>query len=316
MLTIKRILFPTDFSTCAESAFAQAAFLAERYGAELHVLHVEVEPQHHPAAELLDELLIDEQSAPAPTQPLLAQRYARSATAAPFLVHAHLEALSAADAILDYATEHDVDLIVMGTHGRRGMRRFWLGSVAEEVVRRSTCPVFTVRPPMLDKGAAPLERILVPVDFSDYTRLAITYARHLAEAYGASLDLLHVVEEAVLPHVYGIEPVAVSVADIQDRTREALKNLVSGLDLGLPAEAHVLIGHPALSIVQYAERTQPDLIVVATHGRTGFRRFLMGSVAEKVVRMAPAPVFTVKSFGRSLLPEEATLESGATAVER
>ena len=201
-------------------------------------------------------------------------------------------------AILAYAAQEAVDLIVMGTHGRRALDRLLLGSVAAKVVRLAECPVFTVgfEAASWEKGAA--RRILVPVDFSDHARLALAYARDLAAMYGAHLDLLHVIEETALTAAYGMEPVVAQIPDVEGPARKALERLVQ--DVGgpeVPYTVHVTVGHPAYEIAEFAERQRIDLIVIATHGLTGIKRLLLGSVAEHVVHRAPCPVFTVKGFG-------------------
>src|SRR5690606_34769986 len=102
--------------------------------------------------------------------------------------------VAAAPAILQYARDQEMDLVVMGTHGRRGLRRLFLGSVAEEVVRLSVCPVLTVHAGPI-RSEALFGDILVPIDFSPHSKAALRAAASLAPELGASLDLLHVVEE-------------------------------------------------------------------------------------------------------------------------
>jgi nucleotide-binding universal stress UspA family protein len=149
--------------------------------------------------------------------------------------------------------------------------------------------------------------VLAPVDLSEQSDLVLKHAAALADAYAAPLDLLHVVEEAAYPSAYGLDPMSPSLPNVQDRAREALETLAGRLDLRTdPVNIHVLAGNAARDIVEFAEEQEADLIVMATHGRTGLERFLIGSVAEKVVRRAPCPVFTLKSFGKSLLPMDAS----------
>lgn len=294
MLAIRRILFPTDFSECAEQAFTQAAHLAERFDAELHVLNVglpHVESANDPMGflELVDEAPHTQSDA------------AFTAETGARVVHAQVRVLSPAAGILDYASAHDIDLIVMGTHGRRGLNRLLIGSVAEEVVRLARCPVFTIR--ASEDAPVRFERILAPVDFSAFSSVAVAYAKALAALYGARLDLLHVVEEVTLPGPYGIEPMPTVTSGVADRAQEALLQMAAALPGEVPVEAHVLVGHAARDVLDFAAIRHTDLVVIATHGRTGIARLLLGSVAEKVVRMAPCPVFTIKSFGKRLMPE-------------
>ena len=307
MLQIKKILFPTDYSACAEQAFSQAAYLAERYDAAVHVLHV-TEP-----SAVLKPLGLTEADVAAdlhlPT-PESAQAEAPSSDEEA-LLHVEVPPVegSVERAILDYAAQQDCDLIVMGTHGRRALDRLFLGSVAGKVVRLAECPVFTVGVEARSPAQGAVQRILVPIDFSEHARLALAYASDLAATYGAHLDLLHVVEETALPIIYGIEPVLVQVSEVQHQARQALERLVREVGVADGSyNVHVTVGHPASDIVGFAERQGIDLVVIATHGLTGIKRLLLGSVAERVVHRAPCPVFTVKGFGKRLLTPVAATE--------
>lgn len=299
MLQIKKILFPTDYSACAEHAFSQAAYLAGQYDAALHVLHVAepllvLPPLGLSDADVAADLHLPPPAAPVPEAHRAGERILRNVEVPP--IDGSVER-----AILAYAAQEAIDVIVMGTHGRRALDRLLLGSVASKVIRLAECPVFTVG---FDAGSwqhGEARRILAPVDFSDHAQVAVAYAKDLAAIYGAHLDLLHVVEETTLAAVYGMEPVAVRIPEVEDQAREALAQLVN--DVGgpeTPFTIHVLVGHPAYEIVDFAERQGTGLIVIATHGLTGIKRLLLGSVAERVVHRASCPVFTVKGFGQRL----------------
>ena len=308
MPRLHRILFPTDFSACAESALAHAAGLAQRTGAELHVLHV-AEPAMDPAEWVeglgvtLDDVAAD-LDVPLPTFPNAGWEPGDLVP----LTSAVEYAEKVAPAILRYAERHDVDLVVMGTHGRRGLRRMLVGSVAEEVVRLAPCPVLTVGGREAGEASGIVRRVVAPLDLSDPAALAPRHAAALADAYGADLDLLHVVDAATVPTggapVLG--PVRVSAAEVQIRARRALERLAADLRAEFPAVGavgvHVRLGSPAGDVVRFAEERGADLVVVGSHGRTGMERLLVWSVAERVVRSAPCPVLTVKRSGRSLLP--------------
>lgn len=146
-MQLKKILMPTDFSSCAGSALGHAVALAEQFGAELHLLHVVVLHQddpHNPGYTFpgLDELHQRMEEVASSEM----QRWVADPRAAGLkVVEAQTRHIAAAPAILDYAARENIDLIVLGTHGRRGLRRFLLGSVTEEVVRSASCPVLTYR---------------------------------------------------------------------------------------------------------------------------------------------------------------------------
>jgi nucleotide-binding universal stress UspA family protein len=144
-----------------------------------------------------------------------------------------------------------------------------------------------------------IRRILVPLDFSPPSDRALAYARAFAAEFGASLHLLHVVEDRLLTgpwpaEVYLGELPKVRedlVKDCEHRLRESLDALVAD---GAAATGEVLIGGPSHVIVEQAGVTNADLIVMGTHGRTGITHMLIGSVAERVIRHAPCPVFVVR----------------------
>jgi nucleotide-binding universal stress UspA family protein len=151
--------------------------------------------------------------------------------------------------------------------------------------------------------------VLVPVDFSEPAHEAARHARALAEVYGARVDLLHVVDEVLLRPVYA--PLRGSFQlDREEVVAQAEAELRRFADaLGGEAALHVRVGHPALGILDFAAEEGVDLIVIGSHGRSGIERLFLGSVAEKVIRMAPCPVFTVRTFGRSILPAERVAEA-------
>lgn len=303
MLRIKKILYPTDFSRCAGHALPHTLHLAETHGAELHLLHAlvlhEADPSNlsHRLPDMEELYLILEEHAEAQMKSAIEQHGRTGFT----IKSTQVRAISAAGAILDYASETEIDLVVMGTHGRRGLRRLLLGSVAEEVVRLAPCPVLSV--PEREEGVSPgrIERIVVPVDFSDHARLALAYAIELADAYGAQLDLLHVVDEVIYPDFYPpVIPSGGSITEeLRDQSLQRMTGLLSGFE-GADAAVHVRAGRAAPEIADFATEHDADLVVIASHGLTGISHVLLGSVTEQVVRRAPCPVFTVKGFGRKL----------------
>lgn len=314
MLTIENILFPTDFTPRAEDAFSHAAHLANRHDARIHVFNV-VTPEEADQTNPMDYLPLEESGGaliltaedvdvPGPPQADMNVE----------IVYRKMEGVSPAKEIVDYVGEYDIDLVVMGTHGRQGINRLLSGSVSEEVVRQSSCPVFTVLGRDDPQPGPDIQSVLAPVDFSESARLGLAHAREFAVAYGASLDVLHVVEEAVFPSVYGLDPITPYLPDVQERAREALERLTDDVvDGAVPTNLHVMTGYAARDLIDFADEHGTGLIAMATHGRTGLERFLIGSVAEKVIRSASCPVFTVKPFGKSLLSEPVP-SSGADAT--
>jgi nucleotide-binding universal stress UspA family protein len=302
MLNIQRILFPTDFSDGARAAFPQAVFLADWHDARLHVLNVIEDAASDP-----------EEGSPSLPASLdaLAEWLGTSAEDGSLpdletlsLTQDQVEADSAPERIVAYAEDMDVDLIAMGTHGRRGLRRMVLGSVTEEVVRKAPCPVLTVRTHTETAAQEAIRRILVPVDFSEASKTAVRHAREIALSYGAEIDLLHAVPEIAYPSAYGFEPASFSIDEVLDQSEERLGEMAH-TEIGIEhAMVEATLGDPAGAILDYVEANEVDLVVLATHGRTGFNRFLIGSVAERVLRRSPTPVFVVSPDRKSLLPTD------------
>ena len=306
MLSINRILFPTDLSEGAARAFAQATHLAEWHDADLHILNVTGRHRHDyedaKARFPLSTDALGEWLAPAEAGP-----DADSWPDLEALSHTQVQVEGAvpAERICDYAETEDIDLIVMGTHGRRGVDRMLFGSVTEEVVREAHCPTFTVR---TEGDAAPsqaVRRVLAPVDFSDASEAAVRHAREVALTYGAEIDLLHVVEEPFYPSAYGYDPSTFPTAEVLDNVEAQLGDMARDMVGYEHAMVEARTGDPAREILAYTEEKAVDLIVIATHGRTGLDRVLMGSVAERVLRRAPTPVFIVTPDRKSLLPAPA-----------
>lgn len=319
-MKIKRILFPTDFSRCSDQALVHALSLAERYDASLAIVHVllplEYDPyelgHHLPDLDKVQEE-IDRLSASQINAAIDRKSY-RDIT----INQSTTRGISPAPSILEYAAREEIDLIVMGTHGRRGINHFMLGSVAEETVRLAPCPVVTVREKRNQSAMTQFNQILVPIDFSEFSRDAISHAKYLAADFGSTVRLLHIVEEVIHPSFYvtGQTSLTTWFPEIEATSLKEMKKLADDAPgPQVPLEFHIKEGRAAVDIIGFAKKNLIDLIVMASHGLTGIEHLLLGSVAEKVVRMAPCPLFTIKSFGRSLLKEhsEGVLGSGKTA---
>jgi len=300
-MKVEKVLFPTDFSRCAGQALPHALFLARSFAAELHLLHAVVlmdDDPHGPASRFPDPGEIAEELREAVAARMRSDLLAQEAA---FRVkEVQRRGISAAPVILDYAAEAGADLIVLGTHGRRGLGRLVLGSVAAEVLREAVCPVLTVRERHDEPRVDALDRILVPVDFSAPSRAALVAAAQLAAHYQARLQLLHVVEEAIVPDFYlegrVVEPV--SATDLGRRACERLETLAAEVvGPAIPCQAFAVEGRAAYAIVRFAEEHASDLVVIAGQGLSGLGGALLGSVADRVARSAGCPVLTVKGGG-------------------
>lgn len=296
-LDVNNILVPTDFSACAQTALAMALDLAREHGAEIHLVHVMMSFDEDPYSlvyQLPDRHQMytqQEEACRAQMEEVLADSNSEGVT-----VHRHFpRSLPTAPALVEFAQDHNIDLILMGGHGRRGWRRFLLGSVAEEVVRLAPCPVLTVRERTSTRTDLGNGRILVPVDFSEHSKHALEAARALLGPKG-TLHVVHVVEHPVYPEYYDPTAGQILFPQMVPRIETAISNLVAGVlgETGL-WELQILEGRAAETITQEAEDCGADLIVIATHGLTGLEHLLLGSVSEKVVRGAGCPVLTLKT---------------------
>lgn len=301
MLSIDRILWPTDLSQGAERALPHAAALADWHDADLHVLNVregapDVQAEMKEAFPLSSGDLADviDKTSP-PSQSVDPNALS--------LVQEQVDEEAPAESIVSYVEAHGVDLVVMGTHGRRGLRRLLIGSVAETVLRTAPCPVLMVRADEEGATAWNVQNVLAPVDFSEASTAAVKHARELALTYGAKITLLHAVEEVMYPSAYGMEMADIPGPEVVDRVEDGLAEMARE-EIGYE---HVVVesvlGYASSAILNHVEANDVDLIVIATHGRSGLERFLLGSVTERVIRRASVPVFVVKSFGKSLLPD-------------
>jgi nucleotide-binding universal stress UspA family protein len=190
------------------------------------------------------------------------------------------------------AREIASDLIVMGTHGRTGMRSLLAGSVAIAVMRRAHCPVLALRSPEVPREAKEIRMILHPTDFSVDSEAVLRVARSLARDLGARLVILHVAPLDILSSGTMTAPVDPRV---YNDLLEDVRKRVDGPDLKNRVETEFTRGDAAAEILRAASELGSDLIVMGTHGRTGLSRLLMGSVAEFVLPRASCPVLVVKS---------------------
>ena len=286
---IKRVLFATDFSTCARYAEEYVAFLGKTYEATVDVVHVlALYPGIYPAVQ--DHLETDESLADAVRR---LQQPAASVTGQQLIGIPSVQ-------ICEVAMRLDASLIVLGTHGRTGLERILLGSTAERVLTMAPCPVLTVREPNGSEGwhkRVPIkfEHIIVPIDFSDCSRDALESGIQIAKDFNASLTLLHVLE----PVSYGNDFTLGHTAEqgqLDERIDSQLRVCLSAIQsAGVSVREVIRGGVPTDSILEVVHASACDLIVMGAHGRRGIAHLMMGSVAEAVLRRASCPVLAMKS---------------------
>jgi len=283
MTTIfRKILCPVDFSNSSIAALDQAAKLARKGDAMLYLMNVEFVPMSNPA-ELAHYVTVSTEPGKVPLARIARKHLAK-------VRHEVLVQVGRPAELIEKAADDlEVDLIVMATHGRRGVARLFLGSIAEHVVRTSTRPVLSISP---GTTIGALKKILCPVDFDPKSIAALKFGWRLAQEYRAAINLLHVVAAPFEPSEV---PVEASKPEWEREARAQLSEVVAK-SLGAQAKCKLLVqsGDPAGAILDVAKELRPDLIVMATHGRSGLSRLVLGSVAGRVVRESTVPVLTVR----------------------
>ncbi|HET9016518.1 MAG TPA: universal stress protein [Thermomicrobiaceae bacterium] len=300
---IASVVVPLDGSPLAAQALPIAAAVAGRAGCPLHLVRV------------LDH------GVPAETERRAEQALQETAAGlgADAQPQLHLRLGEAADQILAQAAALPDPLVIMTTHGRTGIGRWAFGSVADRVVRGGEAPVLLLR-----SGLAPAEitppfrTVLVPLDGSALAEAALPQARALARLFAAELHLVRVAETARLFMAPGMDAGLLAtdltqqlVDELEREARDYLEPVAARTRAdGLTVVSAVVDGIPVEALLAYASTHAVDLIVLATHGRGGFNRLVLGSVAERLLRLAPTPVLMVPA---AALDEVPLAEAGGAA---
>jgi nucleotide-binding universal stress UspA family protein len=314
----KSILVPLDGSPFTEYALPLAKSIAHRSGAMLDIARV-----HIPGKSLfiIDEALED--SHRKYEREYLNAVVKRLTTDSGISVTSALLGGKIANALNDHAVAINADLIVMTTHGQGTRTRFWLGSVADELVRKTAKPILLVRPsegietpPDLTQEPV-LRRILIPLDGSELSEQILRHAMVLGNLMQAQYTLIQVIEP-IIPASY--ERTAYSIklehewivpkqAEAETYLDSITKRIrASAATMPLQIETKVLISErPAIAILEEASESRIDLIAMGTHGRGGLTRLLVGSVADKVLRGAPIPVLLHRPLEASFVIKPGTI---------
>ena len=293
MLKIKLILCPIDFSEFSIRAYRYALSVAQHYRAKVVALHI-VELWRYPYADYVasqgdyQEFCRALHEGGEEKLREFVKNHTQDEAPPELVVHEGI----AADLILSFAKAQKTDLIVMGTHGRRGFDRLVLGSVTDRVMRRTPCPVLTICKPQDSIAAGKerhhvhhLNRILFCTDFSENSGRALNYAVSATGEYDAELTLLHVLEEI---------PTAAKKAEAIARATEQLDRLIPSQERNkLKIKTAVRIGKPYQQIIQLAEEAQVDLVAMGVSGRGALDRAVFGSTTYRVIQLGPCPVLAV-----------------------
>ena len=288
-VAIQNILLATDFSTFSDAALPFAAGLAHRYASTLYLVNVVPSIPY-------DLLPAD------PLQPAqVASQKMRSLAASDALKGVphkdYIEQGDAADVLKRLVEVHHIDLIVLGTHGRMGIDKLLLGSVAEDVFRHATCPVLTIGPHVTHKiKEGELRHILYATDFGEETRHGLPYALSLAEEHHAKFTLLHVSPEppqSIEEIAPGAKP-SPKRAELLAYNEAELRNMIpSDAQLSTHPEFVVELGDAPEVILETARTLDVDLVVLGVKRPMPLATHLTTGIAYKVVSEAPCPVLTV-----------------------
>lgn len=300
MYTFKHILLPTDLSPNSEAAVPFAVALAKQSGATIHLFHAF---EDEAGKALASGILIGASAWLASVHKQREQKLRDFATNLATrteldITHTCVHGHPAVEAV-KFAAKIHADLIVISTHGRTGIPHLFLGSIAERILRLSPVPVLTVRPG--ENVPAVLRTILVPTDFSENANAAIPYAVELAKQHGAKLILAHVVENSTYysdsTWSEGIGPdveqwMEAIKAQGEKKLAETAARLALEHDLVVTTE--LKCGNAHAKICAIAEKHKADLMVLSTHGYTGFSHLAHGSVAERVLRSCSMPMLSIR----------------------
>ena len=284
-LQFRNVLFATDFSPSSEAAFPHALAIARQYSGILYVAHITTPDMYGYAPEESVPLIFEQ-----------IRRHARETMAA-FTEKQNFLGVPFStlfgegevwDTMEKMVAEHSIDLIVAGTHGRRGLKKLVMGSVAEELVRVATRPVLTVGPECPHPADKPFRAILYATDFSSHALRARDCAASLADCFQAKLIALHVVG--------GVSRSLDDQKREEEQATAMLRETVGLDDAGFPIDFHVHFGHPAEEILRAASERKADLIVMSVRGAGAAPRLstAFGSIAHQVLSQSPCPVLTVR----------------------
>jgi len=304
-----KILIPLDESPQAEQVLPCALAIARRMKSEVTLLCAVPAIQQNEISE--DGQLIDMDELME-----IAQRKAReylNGIAGPLhadgiSVKTALETGVPTECILDFAQSMGVDLIAMSTRGRSGVGRWMFGSVADQVLRHATCPVLLTRANPPARPEAGVQRILVPLDGSPLAERAIAPAVELARAFCAEIILARVI--ALPSAIYGSPesmPLVVEEPGDEKQATEYLQNVRARLE-GDGLRVRTLAARPPIAeaLLDSVRGQQANLIVMSTHGRGGVRRWVYGSVADRILQATPVPILLLRVADEKTTATEST----------
>lgn len=289
-MTYKKILVPLDGSELAEKALPYTNTIAKIKNSEVVLFAVSITTPGSRRARLL-KTYIDVN--------------AKSLKTKGIKVSAAVAYGDVAEEIIEYANKNKVDLIVISTHGYSGIKRWILGSVTQKVLYGTCTPVLLIKSKSPEIPKVEFKKILLPIDGSSFSEATFPHVESLTRDTNAEVILIQVSEPPVVPS-YGNRPINPTWEKYRDtlwtesqkQASEYLEEVKSNLSKrGIKIKSQVIegkIGETAHNIMQLARKKNVDLIVIATHGRTGISRWVYGSVATRIVEESVQPVLLIR----------------------
>ncbi|OGO00435.1 MAG: hypothetical protein A2Y58_04255 [Chloroflexi bacterium RBG_13_51_52] len=304
----KRLLVPLDGSKLAEIALPYAEEMARHLGSEIILVNVRTPAEYINKPEQREYLTVMAAKTEQNIKKSTDKPQGEKVKVASAIIGSPGILTHPAEQILDYAEKENVNLIVMATHGSTGIRRWALGSTANNIARAFKCPILLVRASTAAPKSVHLNRILVPLDGSKQSEAALPYIEYLASKLKTRVSLLSVVE--MLYHIYpyteplgyygasGIMKVPYNEEEMKPMQEVAEKYIKSVNDKlnagGIKTSYEVRTGSPGEEIIKAEEEMKPDIVAMSTHGHSGFGRFDHGSVADKVLHGGNTPLLLVR----------------------
>jgi len=318
----KVIMTPTEGLENEMPAISVAVKLAQHFGADLHLVRAEAPPvgienvTPPPVLAITDQTLLDERAARLRKLEALGDQYRALGN---IRVTTALEDGPVTSTLADYATKHKVDLIVMSSHCRGGMKRLTLGSVTDYLVRNTNIPVLVVKPSasvIEARSERALNQIVVPLDASELAEDVLPEVSELALRFGSTVNLVHVLTPETYSQRAIMQPglpwwdedIAVANSYLEEvATHLTAQGLTVNKDV-------VLSDNIASAILDYATRTKADVIALATRGKGGVGRLVFGSVADEITRRSPISLLVLHP-GQGAIADDASgrSESGLLA---
>ncbi len=298
----KQMIFPVDLSETSAKLAPYALAMARKFSARIHLVFVARMFDHFSEMYVADTMITNFHKAVMEGAQKRLTEFAGEYLSSWPQVKMTVLTGDIADEILRYMPNEDIDLMILGTHGRKGLEKVFFGSVAERLLKTSPVPVLLVNPYRMEsaRGAElpeePFRKILFPVDLSAISPAIVPFAQAMATAFGAEMELLRVMRTVTYFNTLYVPDHSIFTFEEELRigAKRKLEEFKQAYFEAFPnTRTSVLIGDISERILDYARSKNMDLIVMGTHGRKGLDKIMFGSIAERVAKAAPVPVLLV-----------------------